>query len=154
MPDDEERSDGPWSEEVIAGLPAWTLVQAYHGVARRFRAAFAEAGLGATQFGVLATLAAVPRLSQGELARRNLVSPQNIGELLAGLEGRGLVERPAVAGRGRQRPVRLTDAGREVLRRVTPAVHDINAPESMGLSGAEAVELNRLLHIVLRAVGT
>ncbi len=133
---------------MIAELPAWTLVQAYHVVARRFWAAFADAGLGPTQFGVLATLAADPHLGQGELARRNLVSPQSIGELVASLEQRGLVERAASAGRGRRRPVHLTDAGRETLRRAAPAVRAINAPEALGLDAAEAVELNRLLHLV------
>ena len=44
----------------------------------------------------------------------------------------------------------LTDAGRETLRRVVPAVREINAPESLGLDAAEAVELNRLLHLVCR----
>lgn len=144
MPVDED----DWSAAAIAELPAWTLVQAYHVVARRFRVAFAEAGLGPTQFGVLATLATDPALGQGELARRNLVSPQSIGELIMSLENRGLVERPAGASRGRRRPVHLTDAGRDTLRRVAPAVRAINAPESLGLNAAEAVELNRLLHLV------
>jgi DNA-binding MarR family transcriptional regulator len=144
--------DEQWSAELIADLPAWTLVQAHHGVARRFRAAFGEVGLGPTQFGVLASLAADPDLSQGELARRNLVSPQNIGALIEGLAERDLVERAEAPGRGRRRPLRLTDAGRDVLRRVGPAVHAINAPDSLGLTGAEAAELNRLLHKVRRAV--
>ncbi len=117
-------------------------------VARRFWVAFAEVGLGPTQFGVLAALATDPALGQGELARRNLVSPQSIGELIVSLENRGLVRRPAGTGRGRRRPVHLTDAGRDTLRRVAPAVRAINAPESLGLDAAEAVELNRLLHLV------
>lgn len=142
------------TEDAIAALPAWTLVQAYHGIARRFGAAFAEAGLGPTQFGVLASLAADPGLGQGELARRSLVTAQSIGELIASLEARGFVERPPHPGRGRRRPVRLTDAGRHALERATPAVLAVNAPEALGLTGAEAIELNRLLHIVRRAVGS
>lgn len=144
MRDDEQE----WSEAAIAALPAWTLVQAYHVIARRFSAAFADAGLGPTQFGVLATLAAAPGLGQGELARRNLVSPQNIGELIASLEARGLVERPANPGRGRRRSVHLTETGRHTLRQITPAIRKINTPESLGLSATDAAELNRLLHLV------
>lgn len=97
---------------------------------------------------MLATLAADPALGQAELARRNLVSPQSIGDLIAALEERGLVQRSADSGRGRRRPVHLTDAGRDTLRRVGPAVRAINAPESLGLDAAEAAELNRLLHLV------
>lgn len=140
--------DDEWSAAAIAELPAWTLVQAYHVIARRFREAFAEVGLGPTQFGVLVTLATDPALGQAELARRTLVSAQSIGELVASLEQRGLVERAAGAGRGRRRHVHLTEAGRDVLRRVTPLVRAINAPESLGLDAAESTELNRLLHLV------
>jgi DNA-binding MarR family transcriptional regulator len=144
VPADEDE----WSAAAIAELPAWTLVQAYHVVARRFWVAFAEAGLGPTQFGVLATLAADPALGQAELARRTLVSPQSIGELIVTLEKRGLIERSAVVVRGRRRPVHLTEAGHAMLRRVAPAIRRINSPESLGLDAAEAAELNRLLHLV------
>jgi DNA-binding MarR family transcriptional regulator len=142
------REEQEWSEAAIAALPAWTLVQAYHVIARRFWSAFADAGLGPTQFGVLATLAATPGLGQGELARRNLVSPQSIGELISSLEERGLVERPAKPGRGRRRTVHLTQAGHQALQRIAPAIRTINAPASLGLSATEAVELNRLLHAI------
>jgi len=148
VPSDEEE----WTDAAISALPAWTLVQAYHGVARRFWAVFSDANLGPTQFGVLACLAANPHLGQGELARRTLVTPQAIGELMVSLEERGLVERTANPGRGRSRLVRLTEAGRAALRRITPAIHRINAPESLGLSASEAAELNRLLHLVRRSV--
>jgi DNA-binding MarR family transcriptional regulator len=145
--------DDRWTEETLASLPAWTLVQAYHTVARQFLAAFAEAGLGPTQFGVLASLDANPELGQAELARRTLVSPQSIGELIATLEERGLVERSPHPGRGRRRPVHLTDAGRRALAGVKPSIRAINAPEALGLSADEAAELNRLLRLVCAAPG-
>lgn len=141
------------TDEAIDALPAWTLVQAFHGVARRFGAAFAEVGLSSTQFGVLAQLAAHPGSSQGELARRVLVTAQSIGELVGSLEERGLVGRPPHPGRGRRRPVELTSAGREALERATPGVLAVNAPEALGLTADEAEELNRLLHLVRRATG-
>ena len=137
----------------MAALPAWTLVQAYHVVARRFWTGFAEVGLGPAHFGVLASLAATAGLGQNELARRNLVSPQSIGELIASLEERGLVTRPPPVGRGRARPVSLTDAGRAALARATPVVQEINSPTALGLSAAEAAELNRLLHRVRTSPG-
>jgi DNA-binding MarR family transcriptional regulator len=142
-----------WSDAAVAQLPAWTLIQAYHVVARRFRTAFAQVDLGPAHFGVLATLATNPGLGQGELARRNLVSPQSIGELIASLERRGLVTRPAPTGRGRARPVQLTDAGRAALARATPGVLAVNAAAALGLSDAEAAELNRLLHLVCASPG-
>lgn len=37
------------------------------------------------------------------------------------------------------------------MDRATPAVLAVNAPETLGLTAAEAEELNRPLHIVRRA---
>jgi hypothetical protein len=94
-------------------LPAWTLVQAYHVVARGFTAVFAEVGLTPVQFGVLAVVADTPGPTQAELARAVMVRPQSVGEIVEVLERRGLLRREGEGGRGRRRPLVLTDAGRE-----------------------------------------
>ncbi|GAA3612832.1 hypothetical protein GCM10022419_117300 [Nonomuraea rosea] len=129
-------------------LPLWELIQTSHVVARDFTAVFASVGLTPTQFGVLATLADGDDLSQAELARVIMVRPQSMGELVASLLDRGLVERDSPGGRGRRAGLRITATGRELLSRAQPAVVTFNAPEAMGLSAAEAAELTRLLRIV------
>lgn len=64
---------------------------------------------------------ALTRLERGgpattaALARLEQISPQGMGATLSALETRGLVERRADPGDGRQVVVSLTEAGRQVL---------------------------------------
>lgn len=133
-------------------LPAWTLVQAYHLVARGFTAVFAEVGLTPVQFGVLAVLADTPGPTQAELARQVFVRPQSVGEQVAVLVERGLVTREGPGGRGRRTPLVLTDAGRRALEAAWPGVAAFNAPESLGLTPDEHAHLDALLHRVMAAL--
>lgn len=132
-------------------FPAWTLVQASHVVARRFAAVFAQVGLTPTQFGVLAYLAEEPALTQAELARRVLVRPQSLRELLVPLLERGLVSREGPAGRGRRSGIALTDAGREVMASALPGVRAFTA--GLGLDADQLRVLDDLLHTILRTLG-
>lgn len=132
-------------------VTGWTLVRAYQLMARRFTAAFAEAGLTPTHFGVLVQLARHPGSSQAALARSVFMTPQAMGELLATLQDRGLVTRQAQQ-RGRPIPVALTEAGLGALRRAIPAVTALNQPEVLGLTAAEDATLNALLHKVRDAL--
>jgi DNA-binding MarR family transcriptional regulator len=134
-------------------LPLWELVQTYFVVARGFAEVFAAERLTPTQFGVLATLADGEDLSQSELARVLMVRPQSLADVAVPLIERGLVERDGPGGRGRRAALRATDEGRAVLGRVLPAVAAFNAPETSGLTTAEAVELTRLLRAVRAALG-
>jgi DNA-binding MarR family transcriptional regulator len=138
--------------EAIAALTAWTLIRAHHAVARRFNEVFADAALTPTQFGVLAQLTTAPGLIQSELARRVLVRPQTMGELLASLLERGLVRREGPGGRGRAAAVTITDRGREVLAAALPRVRAFNDPATLGLTAEQAHTLNSLLHTVCGAL--
>ena len=134
--------------ETVTG---WTLVRAYQVVARRFYEVLGSVGLTPMQFGVLLDLSTRPGASQADLARRNLVTPQSIGELLVSLEQRGLVHR-AAARPGTAHAVTLTDDGRRALARAVPAVRDLNAPGALGLTAEQAETLNTLLHTLRRAL--
>ncbi|MBW0104756.1 MarR family winged helix-turn-helix transcriptional regulator [Pseudonocardia sp. KRD291] len=134
-------------------VPLWELIQTSHVVARGFHRVFAEAGLTATQFGVLAELddresTGGPAPSQAELARVTLLRPQSVGELVASLVERGLVRRDGPAGRGRRTGLELTDAGRGALHRAFPLVQAFNTPTAMGLDAGEARELTRMMRRV------
>jgi DNA-binding MarR family transcriptional regulator len=137
-----------WSEEKINSLPALTLVRTYHVVARHLAAIFTSVNLGPTQFNVLAHLAANPRLTQAELARRVLVTPQSMGDLVAALLERGLIRKDGPGGRGRPTQIELTPSGRKVLDRANQPVMQFNEPETLGLTGDQADSLNNLLHSV------
>lgn len=140
-----------WSNEDIAALPAWTLVQAYHPVARRFSEIFAAEQLSPVQFGVLLQLEATPGISQAELARRILVRQQSMAELLSGLVERDLLRRDAGNRRGRAIPLHLTVTGRRLVERAGDAVAEFNRPQRLGLTAGEAEQLNSLLHKLIDA---
>jgi DNA-binding MarR family transcriptional regulator len=144
-------ADSAWSEAELAGLPAWTLVQAYHAVAQGFHALFSEHQMTPIQFGVLAQLAATPGLTQAELARRVLIRPQSMNELITSLVDRGLLVREGPGGKGRPVPVSLTDEGRAALNRAGEAVRAFNDPAALGMTAAEAGQFNELLHQLIRS---
>jgi DNA-binding MarR family transcriptional regulator len=129
----------------------WTVVRLASVLTRRFEAVMRPSGLTPTQFGVLATVAGEPGIGSGELARRVLVTPQSVSEILAGLEAAGLVTRDRSGGRGRRAGIDLTAKGRAVLDSASEAAATLDDPAVLGLSAAEAAKLNALLHRALRA---
>jgi DNA-binding MarR family transcriptional regulator len=144
--------DGPgWSGGDPDRLTGWTLVRTHHAVARRFYETLGRAGLTPTQFGVLVQVMSGPVLSQAELARRVLVTPQSIGELLTSLERLGYISRRR-GPRGKASAVQVTDAGRAALDRATPPIQAMNSPQALGLTPQEDATLNALLHKVLAAM--
>jgi DNA-binding MarR family transcriptional regulator len=128
----------------------WTVVRLAHVLSRQFDEAMRGFGLTAAQFGVLATVAQEPGIGSGQLARRVLVTPQSVGELVASLELAGHVVRDRTGGRGRRAGIALTPQGQSVLARAFAAVAALNEPAALGLEPDEARTLNALLHRVLR----
>jgi len=137
----------PQPEDQIGYL----LVRLAHTLSRHWTEDLAAHGLTARQHGVLAALAAQPGISAGALARTVMITAQAMGELLAGLEQRGLVARQPPAGRGRPAQLTLTGRGHRVLAEVQPITHAHNSPAALGLSDDEAAHLRVLLRQVLAA---
>lgn len=129
-----------------ADLVGWTLVQTSHRVARRLQEVFAGVGLTAHQFGVLVQLTVEPGVSQAALARKILITPQSMGELLNQLDALGLITRVPVEARGTAVRVELTDAGQVALETTYPQVGAVNTPDALGLTPTEASTLNKILH--------
>ncbi|MGN9907791.1 MarR family winged helix-turn-helix transcriptional regulator [Phytohabitans sp. LJ34] len=129
----------------------WTVVRLAHVLNRRFEDEMRPFGLTPTQFGVLATIATEPGIGSGQLARRVLVTPQSVGELVASLEAAGHVVRDRSGGRGRRAGIDLTSQGRSVLDRAARAADALNDPAIFGLDADEAATLNALLHRALAA---
>ena len=76
-----------------------------------------EVGLSTPQFGVLMALAANPDASNAELARLSLVTPQTMHGILTNLIRDGLVTREDAPAKGRVLALRLTDMGRQRIRK-------------------------------------
>ena len=134
----------------IDALVTWSLIRAAHRAERRLTSLLADQGLTPVQFGVLAYLATGESFTQAQLARAVLVRPQSLSGVLTGLEERGLVARRGARTKGRRNPLELTDAGHQCLGRAWPVVESVNTPQTLGMTDAEADELNRTLLCILR----
>ena len=80
-----------------------------------------------------------------ELARRAAVSPAAVSQLLAGLEGNGLLRRGRLDDDRRRQPLDLTETGRSTLRSAQTALRERLAGLLVDLPPPEADALARLL---------
>jgi DNA-binding MarR family transcriptional regulator len=89
---------------------------------RRLSAAVEPTGLTLPAYTALSVLRAQDGLSNARLARRSLVTPQSMSEVLALLVAKGYVRRSAEPGHGRVIRMELTAAGSRALERCDRAV--------------------------------
>lgn len=85
------------------------------GIRRELRSRLAGWELSVPEFTALSILKRRAGLSNAQLARRSLVTPQTMIEILAGLERRGLVLREVDPAHGRILRAELTDAGMRLI---------------------------------------
>jgi DNA-binding MarR family transcriptional regulator len=95
------------------------------GIRQEMRLRLAEWDLSVPEFTALAVLKRRPGLSNAQLARRSLVRPQSMNEILVKLEERGLLRREADPDHARILRAVLTPDGRELLAATEPAVRAI-----------------------------
>lgn len=102
------------------------------------------------EFTALSVLSRRSGLSNAQLARRSLVTPQAMNQVLASLEGKGLVARQQASGHGsrahhRARGATLTARGRALVRRTDRLVDEIEHESFGQLSAQDRLELSSLL---------
>jgi DNA-binding MarR family transcriptional regulator len=97
------------------------------GIRRELQRRLVNHELSIPELTTLSVLQRRPGLSNAQLARRALITPQSMNDVVAGLEQRGLVERRVDPSHNRILQTRLTPAGRGMLRRVTPIVEALQA---------------------------
>lgn len=100
-------------------------------------------GLNNPQFDVLAQVGAAEGLTQQELADHLLVTKGNVAQLVARLEGRGILERRP---QGRTNRLYLTEEGRRLFERAVPA-HEALVDERLS---ALTKEEQQTFHDLLR----
>ena len=98
-----------------------------HGIRREMRRRLTDQRLSVQQYTALSVLRSRPGLSNAQLARRSLVTPQSMIEILSQLERRGLVRRDVDPSHGRILRTELTPAGHELLVAVDPAMASMQA---------------------------
>lgn len=127
------------------GYLGYLLRQA--SVANRVRMdrALAELGLTTPQFALLTMVAAYPGVSNAELARLSLLTPQTVSAIVATLERRGVLARRPHAAHGRIQHLDPTPAGRTLLARCRERVQAVERRLAEGLSPGEESAIRRWL---------
>jgi DNA-binding MarR family transcriptional regulator len=117
---------------------------------RRLGSALAGHGISLPEYTALSVLSARSGLSNAQLARRSLITPQAANEVLTRLEERKLVRRGADPKHGRVRPAALTAAGRRLLAQADGAVDTVEREMLAGIGGAERRALRDALALAVR----
>ena len=112
---------------------------------RRLSAAVEPVGLTLPAYVALSVLRAQDGLSNAQLARRSLVTPQSMSEALGQLVDRGFVRRRADPDHGRIIRTELTRAGLRALERCDRAVDEVEREMLGGLATAEVTRLRKAL---------
>jgi DNA-binding MarR family transcriptional regulator len=127
------------------GHAGYLLRQA--GVAFRVRMERALADLDTTppQFTILTMLAAYPGISNADLARLSLLTPQTVSVIVGNLKRLGAVVSRPHAVHGRIQHLDITDAGRARLARCRERVEAVEEQLTTGLSPEEEEIIRRWL---------
>jgi len=112
---------------------------------RRLAAAVAPTGLTLPAYTALSVLRTQDGLSNARLARRSLVTPQSMSEVLALLVAKGYVRRSAEPGHGRVIRMELTEAGNRALEQCDRAVDAVEREMLDDLDPGEVASLRDVL---------
>ncbi len=117
------------------------------GVAHRhrFERELTAVGITNPQFVVLTMLASYPGLSDADLARLSLLTPQTVSVIVANLIKAGWVERRKHAVHGRIQHIDVTESGRAMLAACRKPVQRLDAWLRDDLKPAEEAVIRRWL---------
>jgi DNA-binding MarR family transcriptional regulator len=98
-------------------------------------------GLSWPQYTMLSVLRARPGLSNAQLARRSLITPQSMSEIVLAMEARGLIVRHTDPTHHRIHRAELTAEGELLLGECDLAVNELEATMLAGLAGEQRERL-------------
>jgi DNA-binding MarR family transcriptional regulator len=130
LPEPGEGKRGP------QGHLGYLLRQAGAAFRLRVERALSDFGVTPPQFAVLTMIAAYPGLSNADVARLSLLTPQTVSVIVGNLERSGAIARRPHAVHGRIRHLDVTPAGRRLLGKCRRRVQAIEAELASGLSRA------------------
>jgi len=107
---------------------------------------FRPAGLTALQYTALTVLERHEDMSAAQLARHSFVTAQSMGDMIAALQSRGLIERHRDRADRRRLVVALTADGHALLDRYRDTVAALEASMLDGLSEPAVASLRESLH--------
>ncbi len=120
------------------------------GIRREMRTRLKAFSLTVQEYTTLSVLAARPGLSNAQLARRALVTPQSMIEILAKLESRRLARRSVDPENARVLRAELTRAGWTLLRAADPVIAEV---EQQVLGAMTAREREIVVPAMRRVMG-
>lgn len=112
----------------------------------------AQHGLTVAQYTALSVLQTRGRLSNAEMARRSLVSPQAMNEIIEAMAAKRLVARRPDPEHGRIVQIGLTARGESVLRKCDEAVRGLEDEMLGGLNDTQRRQFRVLLRDCIAAL--
>jgi MarR family transcriptional regulator, organic hydroperoxide resistance regulator len=140
----------PGSEKSKKSLDCWLqMIRTYDSLQSQVASLLQRHNLTVPQFEVLSTLAVADCTNQQELAARLQVTKGNLVGLIDRMTERGWVERLQVPGDRRVNKVRITEGGKELLKKAFP--EQVGVVETM-MSGLQETELEALKGLLQKLV--
>jgi DNA-binding MarR family transcriptional regulator len=122
-------------------------------VRRHLTERLAELGVSLPEYTALSVLRRGGGLSNAQLSRRVLVTPQSAIKVVATLERKGLIERQPDPDHARILRALITKEGHAVLDACDRVADEMEARMLEGLSASEREELTGALRTISRAIG-
>lgn len=119
------------------GYLGYLLRQAAVAYRTRLERALAELKVTQPQFAVLTMVAAYPGLSNADLARLSLLTPQTVSVIVTNLKRSGLLQSQPHAVHGRIRQLALTPRGDKILARCKQHVLALERKLTAGLTARQ-----------------
>jgi DNA-binding MarR family transcriptional regulator len=145
-----EAIDDAWEAPTSSRRTIGTLYlisYTFHATRTRLERALRKYGLTGIQYTILDILSHRAGQSSAQLSRRFFVTPQTMGEMVAGLERRGLIRRVANPKNRRVLQTYLTLEGEKLSR---AAGKDVARVEAQILKGVDAASVRKLREIMFR----
>jgi DNA-binding MarR family transcriptional regulator len=124
-----------------------------HAVRRHLSERLDELGVTIPEYTALSVLRRGGELSNAQLSRRVLVTPQSAIKVVSALERKGLIERQPDPDHGRILRARITKKGGAVLDACDRAADEMEAEMLEDMSAKEREQLSRALKSCLNGLG-
>ena len=111
--------------------------------------ALKPSGYSFAQCGVLLALNKEPGLTSAEMARRFMITPQAMGELLKSMEKLGLLRREQHSDNARMQALGFTQKGRRALRNCLRSMRIVEANMQSLMGPADKSDFIRLLSLAI-----
>jgi DNA-binding MarR family transcriptional regulator len=127
------------------GYLGYLLRQASVAARSRMERGLSEENVTPPQFAVLTMVRAYPGLSNADLARLSLLTPQTVSVIVSNLKRAGWLASHPHAVHGRIQQLEITKTGRELLARCRPHILRIEKQLAAGLSANDERVIRRWL---------